>query len=926
ILKERLKADPKDTDSARELVRALVVDLDDPTAARKYSFLLPDDTERATIKLAAKPAEMRTAAEALAVARWYEGLAKSNEATHMLPMYKRAAESYLQSLIRSIASQDLAHVHARIALTNITQVIEKLETDLPGAALNPVAWTTGAAIAYSFDKDSISRGLARNAAARQGNARVFGSQLIAGKVGDGAIQLTGKNSYVQVPPMALGAGTTVATWVKMTQRAADYTRIFDFGTGQYESGLVLAFDEGRPQLMHFPGRGTKHIARARNRLTVGEWAHTVTVFGKDRKGHLYVNGELAASADVGRSAIRTRSRMYIGRSNHADHEPFHGAIDEFVIWRRALGPKEIKQLAAYTRKGGSVVTAIANGGIPREDDGQQGVTLRSAWSAYFLANQAKRGEAALALIDALTTAGATASETNDWATTESHVQQALAVARKSAPTHVASIEKTLGFIAARRETSGRIADLKKKLTDDPLDQTALQSLARIHLLELNDPQRAASLAEQITDATLKERLVLATRKPADLEDAQATEMASWFRNLANGTNDISKATAYGRALRYYRAVIARHREEDDPARLAADLARAEIQTLLQGLPAEAREAAHGSLWLKAGVQGFARRVAIRSSGYQMGNFASISIDDEVIIEGKGGSRDSLRGVMVVAVKGGDVSLKRAFDTAHDSDARDAFAKAIGALAEGTYVVMAACDNAAGRFHDGVHQAVLSVGGREGFYPKNESDRKKLAAYYLIGRKGLEAGKAIEVLDRTGGPAVYPPPTIDVPKNATLAQFKQLVRIVSAGNSPALRREVRNRMSIAIGDQSIMAGRGYGDGGIGYRGINLVAVHEGELVTRGTFDFYGDRQAPARFAGVIESLPAGTLVAIAVADEASRLMTDEARAAIRSLGGQKGPSSTLHAAYILVGQKGAEPGQAVELIDVKGGPIVYPQGK
>ena len=145
ILKERLKADPKDTDSARELVRALVVDLDDPTAARKYSFLLPDDTERATIKLAAKPAEMRTAAEALAVARWYEGLAKSNEATHMLPMYKRAAESYLQSLIRSIASQDLAHVHARIALTNITQVIEKLETDLPGAALNPVAWTTGAA-------------------------------------------------------------------------------------------------------------------------------------------------------------------------------------------------------------------------------------------------------------------------------------------------------------------------------------------------------------------------------------------------------------------------------------------------------------------------------------------------------------------------------------------------------------------------------------------------------------------------------------------------------------------------------------------------------------------------------------------------------------------------------------------------------------
>jgi len=59
------------------------------------------------------------------------------------------------------------------------------------------------------------------------------------------------------------------------------------------------------------------------------------------------------------------------------------------------------------------------------------------------------------------------------------------------------------------------------------------------------------------------------------------------------------------------------------------------------------------------------------------------------------------------------------------------------------------------------------------------------------------------------------------------------------------------------------------------------------------------------------LPARTIVAGAVKDEASGALTDEAVAALRTLGGTEDIRGRYRASHLLVGVKGAAPGTAVE---------------
>jgi hypothetical protein len=63
--------------------------------------------------------------------------------------------------------------------------------------------------------------------------------------------------------------------------------------------------------------------------------------------------------------------------------------------------------------------------------------------------------------------------------------------------------------------------------------------------------------------------------------------------------------------------------------------------------------------------------------------------------------------------------------------------------------------------------------------------------------------------------------------------------------------------------------------------------------------------------VIERLPAGTIVAAAVKDEASQELTDRAVAALRSLGGREDIRGRYRVSHLLIGVKGAEPGAAIE---------------
>jgi hypothetical protein len=97
-----------------------------------------------------------------------------------------------------------------------------------------------------------------------------------------------------------------------------------------------------------------------------------------------------------------------------------------------------------------------------------------------------------------------------------------------------------------------------------------------------------------------------------------------------------------------------------------------------------------------------------------------------------------------------------------------------------------------------------------------------------------------------------------------------------------------------------------------RGYNLVALApDGRVQATGLFDTFLDPNAASRLAAFVAGLPDGTLVAGAVRDEASHRLTEEAVAALRTLGVASDLRGHFRESHAFVGVKGAAPGSALE---------------
>ncbi|MBC7222979.1 MAG: hypothetical protein H5T59_01660 [Anaerolineae bacterium] len=104
---------------------------------------------------------------------------------------------------------------------------------------------------------------------------------------------------------------------------------------------------------------------------------------------------------------------------------------------------------------------------------------------------------------------------------------------------------------------------------------------------------------------------------------------------------------------------------------------------------------------------------------------------------------------------------------------------------------------------------------------------------------------------------------------------------------------------------------------GGRGYNLAVVDPttGDVRQVASFDTHGDAEASPALAAFLETIPEGMLVLGAVNDEASLRLTEEAVAALRSVGAQVDLQGKFRWGHAFVGVKGAAPGQALEGADL-----------
>lgn len=225
-----------------------------------------------------------------------------------------------------------------------------------GNGLLPVALKDNLILYYSFDKDD---GAKVTDLTGKNDAVVDGAKWMpSGKVG-GAMEFTGKNSQMaslQPVGIAGSAQRTLAAWIRCDENPSSKHVWVPVGFGEanshsqpYLSGTLfsLALYDGNGTIVFLMwGVNAGDVMSAAPVIT-GRWYHIVAAFD-GKTVNLYVDGKLDLSKQV---VVDTPpSKLYFSRiwGDYPDRAPFKGAIDEVMIFDRALSGKDVRAL--FNRK------------------------------------------------------------------------------------------------------------------------------------------------------------------------------------------------------------------------------------------------------------------------------------------------------------------------------------------------------------------------------------------------------------------------------------------------------------------------------------------------------------------------------------------------------------------------------------------------
>ena len=244
---------------------------------------------------------------------------------------------------------------------------------------------------------------------------------------------------------------------------------------------------------------------------------------------------------------------------------------------------------------------------------------------------------------------------------------------------------------------------------------------------------------------------------------------------------------------------------------------------------------------------------------------------------------------------GETRYSSNFDTYTSMQEADNFAAIIENSRSGSVFLVAASSNAAQSVSDRAKQAIRTLGSQ------NSNQLNIGDSWAMIGIKGTAPGTAIEKLNDRA--------SVELSIQYRLQQRrKHGLQIVakSAGTS------FGNFAEISVEGETISIPH------IGYsNGLHVVVMNEnnGSILHREIFDTHTDAVAntlPAdAFASLINSLPNGRVVAIAIKGEAVHALTEGAIQACESIGSSLIQQIQYGGSWAIIGSKGAPSGSAAE---------------
>ena len=267
---------------------------------------------------------------------------------------QRAAAAVLSAFDRGIAAyegkKDAASADAlRTERKNFVREHRLAAADLPA----------GAVMHLSFEPESVTPtadGKSTTAADVSGAGSpgvLRGAEVIAeGRVGSAA-RFDGTAASVSCgngPKLqSIAAGLTVAAFVRTDGPPAGSLIAKDDAKapGGKPRGFALRLADSRP-VFSVSLAGDRHEVRGPAMLPPGEWQHVAGTYDGQQL-RLFVNGKPAASTKVATKGpiVPAPVPLVLGRQGaEAKGKSFAGALDEVMVFDRALTDAEIRQLAA----------------------------------------------------------------------------------------------------------------------------------------------------------------------------------------------------------------------------------------------------------------------------------------------------------------------------------------------------------------------------------------------------------------------------------------------------------------------------------------------------------------------------------------------------------------------------------------------------
>jgi formylglycine-generating enzyme required for sulfatase activity len=199
---------------------------------------------------------------------------------------------------------------------------------------------------WTFDEGTGTT--ARDSSGKGNHGTVMGGAKWAkGKVG-GALEFDGRDDFVLIPNESsfdITRSITVAVWIKIASFTKGWQAIVT--KGDTHGSWRLQRDDKESSLTWACSALSHHrYGDLRGGVAVddGRWHHVAGVYDGTRT-YLYVDGKVDTSARASGTIRASNYHVCIGHNAQEGGRHFHGLIDEFRIYDRALSAEEISLLA-----------------------------------------------------------------------------------------------------------------------------------------------------------------------------------------------------------------------------------------------------------------------------------------------------------------------------------------------------------------------------------------------------------------------------------------------------------------------------------------------------------------------------------------------------------------------------------------------------